>query len=56
MYSEKEKAVIEQAIISAIAYSSDHKEIEEYTNLLNRFKNEKAQSDGFRYDYDDSSY
>ncbi|MFY4773842.1 hypothetical protein [Metabacillus sp. RGM 3146] len=56
MYSEKEKAVIEQAIISAIAYSSDGDEIEQYTNLLNRFRNENAQIDGFRYDYDDSSY
>ncbi|MBO9128404.1 hypothetical protein [Bacillus sp. 165] len=53
-------AVVEQALKSALANSSDYQEIYQYQDLLEKLTNKNSQArnvqaDGLRYDYDDSS-
>lgn len=54
--SKDDQAILEQALHSAMANSTDYNEIDMYEQLLKRFSAvENKSMDGFRYDYDDSS-
>jgi hypothetical protein len=54
--TKDELAIVEQALFSALANSTDYQEINMYEKMLLKFKNKDNNStDGFRYDYDDSS-
>ncbi|NLP50605.1 hypothetical protein [Bacillus sp. RO1] len=56
--SKDDQAILEQALHSALANSTDYNEIDMYEQLLKKFSAagvENNQLDGFRYDYDDSS-
>lgn len=56
--SKDDQAILEQALHSALANSTDYSEIDMYEQLLKKFSAvevENKQLDGFRYDYDDSS-
>ncbi|WP_223700275.1 hypothetical protein [Sutcliffiella deserti] len=49
-------AILEQALQSALANSTDYQEISMYEQVLEKFHQQhKARADGFRYDYDDSN-
>jgi hypothetical protein len=57
--SANDQAIIEQALKAAAANSADYQEIYQYEDVLNKLKQQTntahpAQTDGFRYDYDDS--
>lgn len=57
--SANDHAIIEQALKAAAANSADYQEIYQYEDVLKKLKGETgsqfhAQTDGFRYDYDDS--
>ncbi|MBM7603366.1 hypothetical protein JOC75_001336 [Metabacillus crassostreae] len=55
--SKNDLAIIEQALKTAAINSTDYEEIEQYESVLKKLdKNSSAQNDGFRYDYDDSSF
>ncbi|HWO96236.1 MAG TPA: hypothetical protein VNM45_07870 [Bacillus sp. (in: firmicutes)] len=56
--SANDHAIIEQALKAAAANSADYQEIYQYEDVLKKLKNDTslhsdAQTDGFRYDYDD---
>ncbi len=54
--SKDDQAILEQALHSALANSTDYSEIDMYEQLLKKFSEvENKNLDGFRYDYDDSS-
>ncbi|MDG4656912.1 hypothetical protein P6P90_09435 [Ectobacillus antri] len=54
--NDNDKAIIEQALKAAAANTTDYQEIYQYESVLEKMgKKSKAQTDGFRYDYDDSS-
>lgn len=50
-----DKAILVQALKNAAQNSTDYAEIEQYQHLLAKMDEGKqaAQTDGFRYDYDD---
>lgn len=55
--SKNDLAIIEQALKTAAINSTDYEDIEQYESVLKKLdKNSSAQNDGFRYDYDDSSF
>jgi hypothetical protein len=53
--STNDLAIIEQALKEAVSNSTDYSEIEQFEAVLKKLKNSssEAQTDGFRYDYDD---
>ncbi|WP_078409268.1 hypothetical protein [Priestia abyssalis] len=56
--NEHDYAIIEQALKTAAANSTDYEEIYQYEGVLKKLKQETGmkypvQTDGFRYDYDD---
>jgi hypothetical protein len=54
--SKDDQAILEHALHSALANSTDYNEIDMYEQLLKKFSAVENKSlDGFRYDYDDSS-
>ncbi|MFC3884340.1 hypothetical protein ACFOU2_12865 [Bacillus songklensis] len=58
--SANDHAIIEQALKAAAANSADYQEIYQYEDVLKKMKQRTetsytAQTDGFRYDYDDSA-
>lgn len=58
--NKDDQAIIEQALKTAAANTTDYQEIYAYEGVLEKLNsasrtNSGAQADGFRYDYDDSS-
>ncbi len=51
-------AIIERALQAAILNSTDYEEIDQFESVLKKLKSNPpgAQQDGFRYDYNDSSF